>query len=132
MNRNNRRLTLAAFFGIFLFALTGGVALAENPIFYVKLDNKTDNAIKIEWNFSTRAGKNATESKKFTIPPHTTQRFSGPNGNGKMNVWMHTGGEGGIKKHYDLIAEDNPQAPNAIYFIRYNNDGHLRISKPNE
>ncbi len=130
MNRKNRGLTLAALLGIFLFALTCGAALAEYPVFYVKIDNKTDNAVKIKYNFATRAGKNANESKIYTIPAHTTTRFSGPRGNGRMNVWMHTGGEGGILKKYTIDGEDNPQVPNALYNISYNKDGHLRIYDP--
>ena len=54
MNRKNRGLTLAALLGIFIFALTCGAALAEYPVFYVKIDNQTDNAVKIKWNTSTR------------------------------------------------------------------------------
>jgi hypothetical protein len=130
MNRKNLVLMLAALLGILFLASTCGVALAGYPVFYVKIDNKTNNAIKIKYNFSTRAGKNANESKKYTFPPHTTTKFSGPRGNGQMNVWMHTGGEGGIMKKYSLKGEDNPQAPNALFNINYNKDGHLRIFDP--
>jgi len=130
MNRKNRGLTLAVLLGIFLFALTCGAALAEYPVFYAKIDNKANDAIKIKYNFTTRAGKNGNESKTTTIAPHVTHRFWGPPGNGQINVWLHTGGEAGIMKHYSLNAEDNPQAPNALYYIKYNNEGHLRLYDP--
>lgn len=131
MNRKEIRLTLAVLLGLLLFTLTCGAALAEYPVFYVKIDNKTDIAVKIKYNWSTRAGQDATESKMYTIPPHTTSRFSGPRGNGQMNVWMHTGGEGGVIKNYKLNGDDDSTAPNALYNIKGNNEGHLRIYKDN-
>lgn len=131
MNRKNRGLTLTALLGILLFTLTCGAALAESPVFYVKIDNKTDITVKIKYNWSTRAGENATESKMYTISAHTTSRFSGPRGNGQMNVSMHTGGEGGIIKNYKLNGDDDSTAPNGLYNIKGNNEGHLRIYKDN-
>ena len=130
MNRKNLVMAMAALLGVLLLASTCGVALAATPVFYAKIDNRTDNTVKIKYNFTTRAGKNANESKIFTINPHDTARFWGPPGNGQINVWLHTGGEAGIVKHYSLKAEDNPQAPNAHYYIKHNNEGHLRLYDP--
>jgi len=48
-----------------------------------------------------------------------------------MNVWIHTGGEGGIIKNYKLKGDLDSQASDALYNIKGNNEGHLRIYKDN-
>ena len=133
MNRKNRVWTLAALLGLLAFVLTFGVSLAAYPAFYVKIENKTTNAVKIKWKFTTRAGKdlNPSEAKITTIAPHTTQRFSGSPGEGQMHVWINTGSEGGVIKKYSFNGDMNPQALNAHFYIQYNKDGYLRIFKPN-
>ncbi|MGO9174820.1 MAG: hypothetical protein ACLQED_01555 [Desulfobaccales bacterium] len=131
MNRKHLVLTMAALVGILLLALTCGVALAD-PVFYVKIDNKTDIDVKIKYNWSTPSGEYGNEAKMYTIPAHTTSRFTGPRGNEQMNVWMHTGGEGGIIKNYKLKGDLDSQAPDALYNITGNNEGHLRMYKDNE
>jgi len=130
MDLKNRGLTMAGLLGIFLFALTCGAALAEYPVFYAKIENKTDNAVKIKYNFTTRAGKNGNEPKITTIAPRLNHNFWGPRGNGQINVWLHTGGEEGIIKHYSLKADENPKAPNAQYYIKFNDEGYLRLYDP--
>jgi predicted secreted protein len=133
MNRKNLGLAMAALVGIFLFALTCGGALASSPYFYVKIDNKTNSTVKIKWKFTTRAGKdlNNAEAKVTAVPPHTTKKFWGSPGEGKMMVWIQTGGKTGMVKNYSLLGDTNPQALNAYYYIQYNKEGHLRIFKPN-
>jgi hypothetical protein len=131
MNRKNLVLTMAVLLGILLFSLTCGVALAD-PVFYVKIDNKTDIPVKIKFNWSGMDGETPTDAKMYTIPAHTTTKFTSPRGNPRMNVWMHTGGEGGIVKNYRLKGDTDSQALDAQFSIKGNNEGQLRIYTVND
>jgi hypothetical protein len=129
MNRKNRGLTLAALLGIFLFALTCGAALAGSPVFYVKMDNRTDAPVKIKWHFSQRDGEKSAQDQITTIPPHKTTRFVGPAGYGRMHYQFHTGGEGSNIEKKWIDADADPQALKAICFIKYNEQGVLSVVK---
>lgn len=129
MNRKNRGLTLAALLGIFLFALTCGAALAESPVFYVKIANKADNPVHVHWYWTTRAGANPGSTRVTVIQAHETTTFHGLPGQGRMQAWTITKGEDAKKVHMD--GDTNPNALNASYYIKYNKEGNLRIYKPN-
>ncbi len=128
MNRSNLVLTLAVLLGILFLASTCGVALA-NPVFYVKITNKTPNPAHVHYYWSTRAGGNATPSKVTVIQPGYSTTFHGPAGNGRMLAWTQTTGESPKKVQIDGYV--NADDPDAQYVIKYNQEGKLRIYKAN-
>lgn len=128
MNRKKQAWTLAALLGLLLLAITCGSALAA-PVFYVRIDNQTDNPVHVHYYWTTRAGANATEPKAHVIPPHGTTMFNGNPGLGRMTVWTQTKGEDGPCKRY-IDGDTDPQGWNAHLYIKYNEAGFLRIYKP--
>ena len=106
MNRKNRGLTLAALLGIFIFALTCGAALAESPVFYVKIANKADNPVHVHWYWTTRAGAHPGSTRVTVIQAHETTTFHGLPGQGRMQAWTITKGEDAKKVHMD--GDTNP------------------------
>lgn len=127
MNGKKRVWPLAAILGALLFVFTTGSALA-NPVFYAKIDNKTDHPVRIKWYFSYRNGGKSTDVHVTSIAPHTTERFHGPQGYGRMVYSYDTGGK--VMKQY-IDADTDPRALNAFCFIKYNSHGYLRIVRPN-
>jgi hypothetical protein len=129
MNRKNLMVTLAALLGILFLASTCGVALAGYPVFYVKIDNKTNIPVHVHYHWTTRAGANPTPERVAVIQPGYTTTFHGNPGQGRMEYWTQTRGEGPVRRHMDGDAD--PQAWNAHLYIKYNQAGKLRVYKPN-
>lgn len=129
MNRKKLGLAMAALLGILLLALTCGAALAEYPVFYVKIDNQTNIPVHVHYYWTTRAGGNASGPQVHVIPPHVTTTFHGAPGQGRMQYWTVTAGEGPVKQYIDGDADS--RALNANLYIKYNPAGNLRIYKPN-
>jgi len=127
MHRKKLGLAMAALLGILLLALTCGSALAA-PVFYVRIDNQTDNPVHVHYYWTTRAGANPTDPKVHVIPPHGTTKFNGNPGLGRMQVWTQTTGEGIYKVYID--GDMDPQGWNAHLYIKYNQAGKLRLYKP--
>lgn len=123
MNRKNLMLTLAALLGALFLALTCGAALAGSPTFYAKIDNRTDYPVKIKWHFSTRNDANSAQDQVTTVAPHTTQRFSGPAGYGRLHYKFHTGGQGSPIQGYHIDAVTDPSAAGAFIDIKYTGQG---------
>ncbi len=121
---------MAALLGLFLFTLTCGVALAA-PVFYAKIENKTNSPVKIWWHFCTRAGANPNPDSISVIQPGHTMRYNGKPGQGRMVYKWFTGGEGGkwMTQHVDGVTD--PMAVGAYIYIKLNQEGFLRIYKPN-
>jgi hypothetical protein len=129
LNYKNRSLTLTALLGIFLFTLTCGAALAGYPVFYVKMENTTNYPIKIKWHFSTKAGENAGEDQVTTIAPHTTTKFHGAPGSGRMHYKFHTGGQGSDIKELWVDGDTDPKATKANCVIRYDKNKKVGVIK---
>ena len=130
MNRKTRVWTLAALLGMWLFALTCGAALAA-PTFYAKIDNRSDYPIKIQWHFSTRDGSKSAQDQVTAIAPHTTQRFSGTPGYGRMHYKFHTGGQGSPIQAYHIDAVTDPAAAGAFVDIKYTGQGFKATKRSN-
>jgi hypothetical protein len=128
MDRKKRSWALPALFGALFFLFSTGAALAY-PIFYVKIDNRTDRPVRVQWYFHSRNGASQDNEHFTTIQPHHTQRFWGPHGMGKMSFRYKAGG-GNISSH-DVDGDTNPGAPNAFFYLRYDGNGNLRIFRPN-
>ncbi|MGO9174821.1 MAG: hypothetical protein ACLQED_01560 [Desulfobaccales bacterium] len=129
MNRKEIRLTLAVLLGLLFFTLTCGVALAQYPVFYVKIDNQTDIPVHVHYYWTTRAGADPTPEKVVVIQPGYTTTFHGNPGQGRMEYWTQTTGEGPVRQNMD--GDMDPQAWNAHLFIKYNQARKLRVYKPN-
>jgi hypothetical protein len=129
MNRKKLGLSMAALLGIVLLALICGAALAENPVFYAKIDNQTNNPVHVHYYWTTRADGNASPEKVVIIQPHYTMTFHGNPGQGRMHYWTQTKGEGPVRQHVDGDADSG--AFNANLYIKYNQAGNLRIYRPN-
>ena len=127
MNRKNLVIVMAALLGLLFLAATCGVALAA-PVFYVRIENQTDNPVHVHYYWTTRAGAYPTDPKVHVIPPHGTTMFNGNPGLGRMTVWTQTEGEAPCKRFID--GDTDPQAWNAHLYIKYNQEGFLRIYKP--
>ena len=69
MNRKKLGLAMAALLGILLLALTCGAALAEYPVFYVKIDNQTNIPVHVHYYWTTRAGGNPSGPKYTSSRP---------------------------------------------------------------
>jgi hypothetical protein len=128
MNRKNLVLTLAALLNILFLASTCGVAWAS-PVFYAKIDNRTNYPVKVKWYFSTRDDSRVAPDRVITIAPHTTQRFSGPAGYGKFHYKFHTGGQGSPIKGYYLNAVTDPRALGCLIYINYTGQGFTAVKQ---
>ena len=129
MNRKKIGSAMAALLSIFFLASACEVALAESPVFYVKISNQTSNPTHVNYYWTTRAGGNVSPTQVTAIQPGYTTTFHGPAGNGRMQVWTQTKGEGPKKIHIDGYI--NADDPDARYVIKYNQEGKLRIYKAN-
>ncbi len=127
-NRKRLVVAVAVLLGAVFLALTCGAALAS-AVFYVKISNKTPNPAHVHYYWSTKAGENVTPAKVVLIEPGHTTTFHGPAGDGQMHAWTQTTGEGPKKVHINgYISADDPDA---LYVIKYNQEGKLRIYKAN-
>jgi hypothetical protein len=110
-----------------LMVFTSLSAVAQYPRFYVCLTNNTSSNVNYKASWCTRAGYDCTSYKNYTIEPGETVRHWGPEGNGKLNVTMHSGGEGGVYKDFNLYGTTGGCRNSSSYRINYNNRGFLRI-----
>uniref|UniRef100_A0A7V4LCX7 Uncharacterized protein n=1 Tax=Desulfobacca acetoxidans TaxID=60893 RepID=A0A7V4LCX7_9BACT len=100
---------------------------AEYPVFYVCLVNKTNNNINYSTQWCTRSGHNCSGYRKWTLAPGMYRKHWGEAGNGRMDVKIHTGGEGGIVLDYSFNGTTDDCSAESTYYIRYNQRGFLRI-----
>jgi hypothetical protein len=128
MNGKKKSWALSALLCTVFFLFSTGVALAY-PKFYVKIDNRTDMPVRIQWHFHTRNGASESGDRFTTIAPHHTQRFWGPNGMGMMRFRYNAGG--GDLRSFDVNGDTNPGAPSAFFYLKYDGNGHLRLLRPN-
>jgi hypothetical protein len=117
-------LTLTAIVLALSFALPLN---ADYPVFYVCLVNKTNNAINYSTQWCTRSGQNCSGYRKWTLEPGMYRTHWGAPGNGRMDVKIHTGGEGGIYLDYSFNGTTDGCKTSSTYYIRYNDRGFLRI-----
>lgn len=121
------KMIVLSFTAIVLIALTAFPLLAEYPVFYVCLVNNTNNNLNYTTEWCTRAGYDCTGSRKWSIAPGTYRTHWGSPGNGRMDVKIHTGGEGGLVKTYSFNGTADSCKSNSTFHIRYNDRGFLRI-----
>jgi hypothetical protein len=129
MDHKSRGSILAALLGTVLFALTCGTAFAEYPVFYAKIENQTSVPVHVHWYWTTKSSSNPSNVTVSVIQPGNTTTFHGKPGQGRMHYWTQTKGESPVKQYID--GDTNPKAWNANLYIKYDNQGHLRIYKPN-
>lgn len=110
MNRKN--LAMAALLGILFFAGACEVAWA-NPVFYARIDNRTEFPVKVTWHFSTRDGQSVGKDRVMTIPPHDWRKFWGPKGYGRFHYKFHTTHQGSSIKNLYVDAVTDPNASGA-------------------
>jgi hypothetical protein len=114
-------IVCAAVIAIFSTSL----ATAQYPVFYVCLTNDTNVSINYSTEWCTRAGYSCSGYRSWTIAPGDRRTHWGSPGNGRMDVRIHTGGEGGAWHNYTFYgAEDGCDGSQ---HIRYNSRGFLRI-----
>ena len=116
----------AILFGIIML-LTSLSAVAQYPKFYVCITNGTTGYIKYKTEWCTRSGEYCTGYKLWEIAPGDTITHWGPEGNGRMDVNIHTGGEGGTYRNYTFHGTTDSCRSSSSYTIRYNSRGFLRI-----
>lgn len=102
-------------------------AWAQYPRFYVCMTNSTNETIRYKVEWCTRAGDNCTGYRMWSIAPGETLRHWGPNGNGRMDVNLHTGGSGGIYMDYTFNGTTDGCNSSSSHTIQYNSRGYLRI-----
>lgn len=127
MKGKKQTWAMSALLGALIFIFTTGTAMAY-PVFYVKLDNRTNQAIRIQWHFHTRNGATDDQDRFSTIYPNHTLRVHGPRGMGALTFRYNWGG--GQLKSYTLTGDANPDAPAAYFYFKWDNYGHLRCYKP--
>jgi hypothetical protein len=125
--KTKKLLLFVLLFSAILMAFTSLSAVAQYPRFYVCLTNNTNNTIHYAVQWCTRAGYDCTGYRNYSIAPGTTLRHWGPRGNGRMDVTMHSGGSGGVYRHYNLYGTTGGCRSSSRYDIRYNYRGFLRI-----
>lgn len=103
---------------------------AENfPQFYVCIENHTNNSVNYQTEWCTRAGANCSGYSTWTIPPHKKITHYGPQGSGRMDCLIYTGGSYGMAKEYNLYGDTEGCRRSSTYVIRHNNRGYLRLHK---
>jgi hypothetical protein len=125
MNHQKRSLTSAALLSVFLVTITCLSALAESPRFYVRLENPTNQTLKYEVDWCTRAGFNHTGYQKTSINPVTADTIRGPEGCGRMNVRMKTQGEDWQTYSYEGVTDSRGGGATHVFY--YNKEGRLRL-----
>lgn len=108
-----------------LIVLTAVITMPQSR-YYVCLVNDTDEYVNYSSEWCTRAGENCTGFRRWTLAPGNSSRHWA-DGRGKMIVRIHTGGPGGIVKTYHLYASTGGCNSSSRSYIRYNNQGFLRI-----
>jgi hypothetical protein len=101
------------------------LATAQYPVFFVCLTNDTNISVNYSTEWCTRAGYNCSGYRSWTIAPGDSRTHWGSPGNGRMDVRIHTGGEGGTWLDYSFSGSEGSCL--GSQHIRYNERGFLRI-----
>ena len=105
-------------------------ATAQYPKFYACIMNETPVTIYYSTLWCTRAGAYATGYKSYVIPRHEIMIHWGPEGFGRMDIKIHTGGEYGIWKEYTIYGTPGACDRTSTGVMRYNDRGFLRLYLP--
>jgi hypothetical protein len=125
MQLKKRLLWIGLVCGAIITIFSSSLATAQYPVFYVCITNTTSNYINYSTEWCTRAGYNCTGYRSWRIAPGDTRTHWGPEGNGRMDVSIHTGGEGGVWRNYTFYG--SPGSCSGSFSIYYNSRGFLRI-----
>lgn len=125
MQLKKRLLWIGIVCGAVITIFSTSLATAQYPVFYVCITNDTNVTINYSTEWCTRAGYNCSGYRSWSIAPGDRRTHWGSAGNGRMDVKIHTGGEGGVWLDYTFYgAADSCEG---THYIRYNDRGFLRI-----
>jgi hypothetical protein len=105
-------------------------ANAQFPKFYACIMNDTSVTIYYSTLWCTRAGAHSTGYKNYAVPPNEIMIHWGPEGFGRMDIKIHTGGKWGIWKEYTVFGTPGACDLTSTGVLRYNDRGFLRLYLP--
>jgi hypothetical protein len=105
MQRKNLALTRAALLSIIFVASAFLPALAEAPNFYALLENRTDDTVSFEAEWSNRAGTWHSGFQRYSIGPRDNRFFESPCGAAKLRVRLKGGSTYGIEGVTNTLAQ---------------------------
>ncbi|OGR24609.1 MAG: hypothetical protein A2139_01510 [Desulfobacca sp. RBG_16_60_12] len=126
MQLKKRLLWIGIACGAVISIFAASLATAQYPVFYVCLTNNTNAYINYSTEWCTRAGYNCSGYRSWTLSPGDSRTHWGDAGNGRMDVRIHTGGEGGAWQNYTFHGAEG--GCDGSRYIRYNSRGFLRIN----